>query len=207
MSYYRCTTPGCKVKKHIKRFTYEPSMLLTSYEGNHNHLAPKVMRAARLEIMHDAIAVGNVIPQQPALPPFLYNNGYNNSINVIPTSNVVNYANNFLPLNVVNSYSSANNSSTLNVVNSANNFPHLNVVNPAATGNFPSLNVVNPTAAENSPPLNVVNSVGNFFNSSTSFCEFLQNTDGYNFLMLTDNLMSNDGLLQDMIMPRETRGA
>ncbi|CAL5199006.1 unnamed protein product [Lathyrus oleraceus] len=238
--YYRCTTPGCKVKKHIERFALEPSMLLTSYEGNHTHLAPKVTRVARLEIMHDATAAGvqkihhkiktngicvagnkppmlqqlqpqqfqnqNVIPQQPALPPLLYNNGYNNSFNVAPTSNVVNHANNFLPLNVVHSFV-ANNSPTLNFVNSANNFPPLNVVNPAAADNFPPLDVVNPVTAETSPPLNVVNSASNFFNSSTSFGEFLQNIGGCNFSLLTDNLISNDGLLQDMIMQRETRGA
>ncbi|KAI5415561.1 WRKY transcription factor 23 [Lathyrus oleraceus] len=54
-SYYRCTTPGCEVKKHIERFGPKPSMLLISYEGDHTHLAPKVTCASRLEIMHDAI--------------------------------------------------------------------------------------------------------------------------------------------------------
>ncbi|CAL5199007.1 unnamed protein product [Lathyrus oleraceus] len=240
-SYYCCTTPGCEVKKHIELFGPEPSMLLTSYEGNHTHLAPKVTHAARLEIMHDAIVDGDkihrkikanavgftgnelpmsqqsqpqqfqnsnqiVIPQQPVFPPLPYNNGYNKSFNVLPTSNIVNYANNFPPLNVVHS-STTNNSPTLNVVNPANNFPPLNVVNIVAADNFSPLNVVNPVAAENSPPLNVVNSAGNFFNSSTLFGEFLQNIGGCNFSMLTDNLINNDGLLQDMIMPRETREA
>ncbi|CAK8563803.1 unnamed protein product [Lathyrus sativus] len=268
-SYYRCTTPGCEVKKHIERFALEPSMLLTSYEGKHTHLAPKVKHVSRLEIMHDAIAAGdqkihrkkiktdgvgvagnklpmsqsqpqqfqnqnqNVILQQPALHPLLYNNGYHNSFNVAPTSNVVNYANNSPPLNVVNS-SAADNFPSLNVVNSAaaenspplnvinsagyffnssnvvnyaNNSPPLNAVNSSAADNSPTLNVVNTAAADNFPSLNVVNSAGNFFNSSTSFSEFLQNLGGCNYSLWTGNLRSNDGLLEDVIMPRETRGA
>ncbi|CAI8610770.1 unnamed protein product [Vicia faba] len=208
-SYYRCTTRGCGVKKHIERYAAEPLLLLTTYEGKHTHLPPKVTRATHLEIMNDAIADGvrkihhnqiktnglgvagnqfamsqlqqqqfqnlnqNVILHRPALSPLSNNNDYNNSFNIAPTVNV----------------------------NSANNIPPLNVVNSSSNHNSQLLNVVNSSAAHNSPPLNVVNSGDKFINSSTTFSEFLQNLGGCNFSMFTDDLTSNNGLLQDMIMP------
>ncbi|KAG6480403.1 hypothetical protein ZIOFF_063903 [Zingiber officinale] len=36
-NYYKCTHPGCIVKKHIERAVDDCNILLTTYEGNHNH--------------------------------------------------------------------------------------------------------------------------------------------------------------------------
>lgn len=36
-SYYRCTTSMCSVKKRVERSPHDASMVITTYEGNHNH--------------------------------------------------------------------------------------------------------------------------------------------------------------------------
>ncbi|BAT99076.1 WRKY transcription factor 4 WRKY DNA-binding protein [Vigna angularis] len=39
-SYYKCTTPGCKVRKHVERASTDPKAVITTYEGKHNHDVP-----------------------------------------------------------------------------------------------------------------------------------------------------------------------
>ncbi|XP_031100573.1 probable WRKY transcription factor 4 isoform X1 [Ipomoea triloba] len=39
-SYYKCTSPGCNVRKHIERAANDPKAVITTYEGKHNHDVP-----------------------------------------------------------------------------------------------------------------------------------------------------------------------
>lgn len=39
-SYYRCSSPGCPVKKHVERASHDPKVVLTTYEGHHDHDMP-----------------------------------------------------------------------------------------------------------------------------------------------------------------------
>nr|XP_043616149.1 probable WRKY transcription factor 20 [Erigeron canadensis] len=39
-SYYKCTTSGCPVRKHIERASDDLKSVLTTYEGKHNHEIP-----------------------------------------------------------------------------------------------------------------------------------------------------------------------
>lgn len=39
-SYYRCSNPGCPVKKHVERASHDPKVVLTTYEGQHDHDMP-----------------------------------------------------------------------------------------------------------------------------------------------------------------------
>ncbi|KAK1387475.1 WRKY transcription factor [Heracleum sosnowskyi] len=39
-SYYRCTSPSCGVLKRVERSSTDPSIVVTTYESNHNHLCP-----------------------------------------------------------------------------------------------------------------------------------------------------------------------
>lgn len=39
-SYYRCTTISCNVKKRVERCFSDPSIVVTTYEGQHTHPSP-----------------------------------------------------------------------------------------------------------------------------------------------------------------------
>ncbi|KAL2519319.1 putative WRKY transcription factor 3 [Abeliophyllum distichum] len=39
-SYYKCTNPGCNVRKHVERAAGDPKAVITTYEGKHNHDVP-----------------------------------------------------------------------------------------------------------------------------------------------------------------------
>nr|QRX38907.1 transcription factor WRKY10 [Lilium regale] len=42
-NYYRCSTDGCSVKKRVERARDDPSYVITTYEGTHNHTSPSVV--------------------------------------------------------------------------------------------------------------------------------------------------------------------
>ncbi|KAL0705613.1 hypothetical protein Bca4012_072038 [Brassica carinata] len=44
LSYYRCTTQKCNVKKRLERSSQDPSIVITTYEGKHNHPIPSGLR-------------------------------------------------------------------------------------------------------------------------------------------------------------------
>ncbi|KAL9249627.1 putative WRKY transcription factor 34 [Drosera capensis] len=39
-SYYKCTSAGCTVRKHVERASQDLKYVLTTYEGKHNHEIP-----------------------------------------------------------------------------------------------------------------------------------------------------------------------
>ncbi|XP_015957478.1 WRKY transcription factor 28 isoform X1 [Arachis duranensis] len=43
-SYYRCTTQKCSVKKRVERCYRDPTTVITTYEGQHNHPVPTSLR-------------------------------------------------------------------------------------------------------------------------------------------------------------------
>nr|URH10319.1 WRKY14 [Phoebe bournei] len=43
-SYYRCTTQKCSVKKRVERSFQDPSIVITTYEGQHTHQSPATLR-------------------------------------------------------------------------------------------------------------------------------------------------------------------
>lgn len=45
-SYYRCTSPKCTVKKQIERSYHDPTIVITTYEGQHNHVYPSSIRGS-----------------------------------------------------------------------------------------------------------------------------------------------------------------
>ncbi|KAJ9546071.1 hypothetical protein OSB04_025778 [Centaurea solstitialis] len=44
-SYYKCTSAGCPVRKHVERASNDLKYVLTTYEGKHNHEVPVARNA------------------------------------------------------------------------------------------------------------------------------------------------------------------
>ncbi|XP_076925088.1 WRKY transcription factor 71-like [Bidens hawaiensis] len=86
-SYYRCTTQKCTVKKRVERSYQDPSTVITTYEGQHNHHLPATLRgnvgggmlyppsimAAQGVTM--ASAGGSSFPHEFLIPHSFYNAG------------------------------------------------------------------------------------------------------------------------------------
>ncbi|KAK7269593.1 hypothetical protein RIF29_22326 [Crotalaria pallida] len=53
-SYYRCTSASCNVKKRVERSFTDPSIVVTTYEGQHTHPSPAIPRSG--------LAAGATIP-------------------------------------------------------------------------------------------------------------------------------------------------
>ncbi|KAH0921455.1 hypothetical protein HID58_021473 [Brassica napus] len=57
-SYYKCTTQGCGVRKHVERAATDPKAVVTTYEGKHNHDLP-----ASKSSSHAAAAAAHLRPE------------------------------------------------------------------------------------------------------------------------------------------------
>ncbi|KAK6255966.1 hypothetical protein SCA6_017271 [Theobroma cacao] len=55
-SYYKCTSAGCNVRKHVERASTDPKAVITTYEGKHNHDVPAARNSSHT-------AVNNSLPQ------------------------------------------------------------------------------------------------------------------------------------------------
>ncbi|XP_058076917.1 WRKY transcription factor 23 [Magnolia sinica] len=49
-SYYRCTSSMCGVKKRVERSSDDPSIVVTTYEGQHTHPSPVMPRGSSVGI-------------------------------------------------------------------------------------------------------------------------------------------------------------
>ncbi|XP_028771038.1 WRKY transcription factor 23 [Neltuma alba] len=56
-SYYRCTSASCNVKKRVERSFSDPSIVVTTYEGQHTHPSP-VMPRSNLAGMDASLPAG-----------------------------------------------------------------------------------------------------------------------------------------------------
>ncbi|WOL10997.1 WRKY transcription factor 71 [Canna indica] len=50
-SYYRCTAQKCNVKKRVERSYQDPTIVITTYEGQHTHHSPSSFRGSSMHYM------------------------------------------------------------------------------------------------------------------------------------------------------------
>nr|QGX73556.1 WRKY family protein 8 [Cistanche tubulosa] len=62
-SYYKCTSRGCNVRKHVERAPSDPKAVITTYEGKHNHDVP----AAKTSSHSTNIAASQLRPHNAIL--------------------------------------------------------------------------------------------------------------------------------------------
>ncbi|XVF62423.1 hypothetical protein PTKIN_Ptkin09bG0006400 [Pterospermum kingtungense] len=98
-SYYRCTTAGCGVKKRVERSSDDPTIVVTTYEGQHTHPYPITPRGS-FGIAPDSSSFGAasapsfVVPQPQYLQhqqqgqPYIYTSSP--SLNITTTSSSFN---------------------------------------------------------------------------------------------------------------------
>jgi hypothetical protein len=63
-SYYKCTTIGCPVRKHVERASHDTRAVITTYEGKHNHDVPAA-RGSGYSTMNRPVMNTNVISSAP----------------------------------------------------------------------------------------------------------------------------------------------
>ncbi|XVE76635.1 hypothetical protein DITRI_Ditri12bG0189300 [Diplodiscus trichospermus] len=80
-SYYKCTTIGCPVRKHVERASHDLRAVITTYEGKHNHDVPAA-RGSGYAINRPTGANNSNIPMpiRPSAVPSHHNTSYPNSL-------------------------------------------------------------------------------------------------------------------------------
>ncbi|KAF5752073.1 WRKY transcription factor 05 [Tripterygium wilfordii] len=53
-SYYKCTTKGCNVRKHVERAASDPKAVVTTYEGKHDHDIPAAISSSHNTVNSNA---------------------------------------------------------------------------------------------------------------------------------------------------------
>ncbi|XP_015962734.1 probable WRKY transcription factor 4 [Arachis duranensis] len=68
-SYYKCTSAGCNVRKHVERASSDPKAVITTYEGKHNHDVPAARSSSHNTASNNSVPLKphNPVPQKHPL--------------------------------------------------------------------------------------------------------------------------------------------
>ncbi|GAB4833256.1 hypothetical protein Ancab_031503 [Ancistrocladus abbreviatus] len=67
-SYYKCTSAGCPVRKHIERASHDLRAVITTYEGKHNHDVPAARGSSNYNINRPSLNTSNSYAPMPSRP-------------------------------------------------------------------------------------------------------------------------------------------
>ncbi|KAK9212980.1 hypothetical protein WN943_002365 [Citrus x changshan-huyou] len=71
-SYYKCTSAGCTVRKHVERASHDLKSVITTYEGKHNHDVPAARNSSHVNsgsssaVAAHAAAAGQIHRPEPS---------------------------------------------------------------------------------------------------------------------------------------------
>ena len=68
-SYYKCTNPGCPVRKHVERASHDLRAVITTYEGKHNHDVPAARGSGSHSVNRPLPNNNNVAASATAIRP------------------------------------------------------------------------------------------------------------------------------------------
>ncbi|KAE9610655.1 hypothetical protein Lal_00029670 [Lupinus albus] len=77
-SYYRCTTQKCTVKKRVERSFQDPTTVVTTYEGQHNHPVPTSLRGNAASGMFTPMFTTSTTPFPQDLLLHMHNHNHHN---------------------------------------------------------------------------------------------------------------------------------
>ncbi|KAK6937253.1 WRKY domain [Dillenia turbinata] len=88
-SYYRCTTVACGVKKRVERSFNDPSVVVTTYEGQHTHPSPTMPRPlpSSSTLLPDSATADTTFAVPPLTLP-RFNNTHHHHPSFVNTTNM-----------------------------------------------------------------------------------------------------------------------
>ncbi|KAK1571680.1 hypothetical protein Q3G72_021239 [Acer saccharum] len=64
-SYYKCTSAGCSVRKHVERASHNLKCVITTYEGKHNHEVPAARNNNHVSLSNGSLPPVSANSQPP----------------------------------------------------------------------------------------------------------------------------------------------
>jgi len=79
-SYYKCTFPGCPVRKHVERASHDLRAVITTYEGKHNHDVPAARGSGSSNSIARSVPMNPTTNSTTSAATSIYVNSHQNNL-------------------------------------------------------------------------------------------------------------------------------